>query len=161
MSNPLDSTLKAALAEPVTLPFYLVKLGFSTPSYMSSIEQISWNSQTWVTQSLEIELGDRPRIRIFNASLLIGVFMLSNPPAGTSVDIYQGYANDSAHPSPEHVFSGEMGEVRIGEYVDIACKRYPPAKAPRFYCTPPVFNHMPKTGTRFNTPGGVIVLESR
>jgi hypothetical protein len=161
MANPLDATYKAALADPITAPYYLVKLGFDTPSRLSSRGQISWNSQTWLKAGLEVRLSAEPTIVIYNEGTTIGATLLAQGTAGRTVTIYQGYANDSAHPSPEAIFVGQMGAATIGEYVEIRCKRFGPKRTPRHYHVPPTFNHLPKSGTRIETPNGVVIIEAK
>lgn len=160
MANPLDATIKTALGEPVTKPYYLLKLGFDTPAYYSSIANLTWDTHTWVAQSLSVVMGDKPTISIFNADFAIGNLVLAQGTAGRTIDIWEGYQNDSAHPSPEHIFSGEMGKADVSLKVKITCKRYGPKKSPRHFAIAPTFNHVPKNGSRLVTPSGIIILES-
>ena len=102
-------------------------------------------------------MGEKPSLSIFNEGFSIGATVLSQGTAGKYVKIYSYYNTHGTL-----IFSGEMGDASVGERVDIACKKRPPNKTPRFYAIPPHCNFVPKAGTRITTSAGnVIVLESR
>ena len=160
MTNPLTTSYKNALDDDVTQPYYLVEIGWDSPAYYSTIGDITW-LVSWLSAPLEVSHGTRPKLVFFNADLTFGQLVLAQGTAGRTVRIFQGYQNDASHPNPIEIFNGELGEADIGEFVTIECKRYPPVKTPRHFCTQPTFNHLPKAGTRFDTPSGTIILESR
>lgn len=155
----IDATQLTAVADPITQPYYLVYMGFSTPVRMSSSITIAWNSFTWLAAGMNVRMGQAPSLDIFNEDTLFGQLVLTDGTAGRPVIIYMGYRNDSAHPNPLMVFNGEMGEAMIGERVSIRCKPHAPYSTPRHYAVPPFVNHIPPDGTRFETPKQVVILE--
>lgn len=162
MSRPLDASTDTAIAETATQPYYLFKLQFTTVAYLSSVQEISWDSKTWLASSVQFRDGHNPTITIFNEGLSLGHTILgATLSAGRTVDVWKGYQNDSAHPNPYPIFSGEMGEVNITQDIVIRCRRYPPEKSPRHFAVPPLCNHLPRNGTRFDTPNGPVILETR
>lgn len=150
--RPLSSATQTAVAGPVTQPIYLVLLGFDTPVRLSSRGVVDYDSATWLEASFE--LSD-DTLRIFNESAQIGQIVLTEGTAGRSVKVYQFY--DAADVLLQ--FDGEMGEARIGEFVDITLKRRPPNRTPRDFVNEPVFSHLPAPGTRIVTPKQTIVIE--
>lgn len=155
----LDGTQTTAVGEDVTRPYYLVYLGFETPVRLSSLSAISWDGFGWASADMDVSLGNSPSLRIYNETTLLGQVVLTDGTRGRSVKVYQGYVNDSAHPNPVLMFSGEMGTADIAEVVTIRLKQSAPLKTPRHYAVPPLVNHVPPHGTRFETPKQVIILE--
>jgi len=159
MARGIDATTATAVGETTTEPYYLIEIGFPTPSRISSAQTISWDSKTWIAASARVRISGDPTIELFNEATAIGQIILNNGSVGIGIDIFIGYQNDSAHPNPVHVFSGEMGQVSIGEEIKINCRRYAPVKTPRHYAMPPHCNHLPRPGTQINTKTGRIILE--
>ena len=160
MARGLDATLTTAVGDTATKPYFLVYMGFSTPVRMSTRASITWGGFTYLAAGITVSgQADSPTIQVFNETTLFGQVVLVDGTSGRDVKIYQGYMNDSAHPSPELVFDGEMGEASIGDMVSIKCKRNAPLRTPRHYSVPPVVNHVPPSGTRFETPKQVVILE--
>lgn len=155
----LDGSTTTAVEDDITRPYYLVYLGFETPVRLSTSIAIAWDGHTWNESPLKVSLSSEPSVEIFNESTLIGQVVLTEGTTGRAVKIWQGYRNDSAHPNPIMVFSGEMGQATIGETVVIRCKQHAPLRTPRHYVVPPLANHVPPSGTRFETPKQVIILE--
>lgn len=159
MTRGLDGTQTTAVSDTTTKPYFLVYMGFVTPVRMSTQATISWGGFNWVAADITVSMSESPTLRIFNEVALFGQVVLTEGTAGRAVKIYQGYANDSAHPNPLLVFDGEMGQASIADTVTIQCKRHKPYKTPRHYVVPPLCNHVPPDGTRFETPKQVIILE--
>jgi hypothetical protein len=158
MARGLDASTATAISETATAPYYLIAIGFATPSYISSVQTISWDSKPWLAASVKVTLSDNPSITIFNEATSLGQIFLSDTNYQKSIDIYIGDQDDSAHPNPEHIFSGTIGEVSISADVDIRCLRYPPLKTPRHFAVPPHCNHLPRMGQRIETQDGPVIL---
>lgn len=159
MSRGIDATLTTAVSDPITRPYFLVYMGFQSPVRLSTGLSLAWDGYTWLGAGLEISLSDSPTLRVFNETALFGQVVLVDGTAGRVVKIWQGYANDAAHPNPILIFDGEMGAASIAETVIINCKRHGPKRTPRHFAVPPYVNHVPPDGTRFETPKEVIILE--
>lgn len=158
--RPVFSSTDSALSNTITQPYYLVKIGFGTPSYITSAgSNVSYDSQTWITAPVEVELGSEPVLTIFNEGTTLGATVLADGVAGREIKIYRGDRQDANHPNPVLIFDGEGGAASISDYVEIRCKPSAPRKTPRHYCAPPYMNHNTPAGTRFRTPKGIVILE--
>jgi hypothetical protein len=151
--------LSVAIRESITRPLYLVKMGFNTPVRLSSRETQTWDGFTWLEAGIEVTISESPTLKIFNENTLFGQAVLSDGTAGRSVEIYQAYGLSSGYTTPVLKFIGEMGQATIGEQVLIKCKRSAPNRTPRHSASPPTFMHLPKSGTRIETPKQTVVLE--
>ncbi len=159
MSRGLDETQRAALDRQATAPYFLVKIALSNDVYISSTDAISWDGHNWAAESMFVSyVQDGPTISIYNGDLALGHALLSSDTAGAAVDVWQGDRNDTAHPNPFHMFSGLMDRVTIAERIVIRTLATKPTRTPRLYVNEPLFNHLPRRGTRFETPNGPIVL---
>lgn len=161
MSRGLDTSQTAAASAVAVSPYYLVQLGFASVVYLSSRGDISWSSHSWLDADIDIKWSDYPTVTIFNEGGSLGATVLSNGTGGRSIQIYAGFANDAGHPDPVMIFDGEMGEATVGTNITIRCKRNPPITTPRFYTSPPTFNHVPRQGTVFETSKEVVRLTTR
>ena len=157
MPKGLDGTQSTATAQTLTKPYFLVYMGFLSPVRLSTAGSITWDSFNWRSADMTVDVG--VSVAIFNETTLLGQLVLDEGTAGKAVKIYMGYRNDTAHPNPLLVFDGELGNAQIGNSVVIRCKRNAPLKTPRHYAVPPILNHMPPDGTRFDTPKQTIILE--
>lgn len=154
-----DSATEIATAADVTEPFWLVMMDFDPAIRFSTAGTIDWDGHSWVAGPIEVDFDDSPTLTIFNESTLIGQTVLVKGTAGRTVCLYQGHYNASGHTVPRLMFIGELGESVIDTYVTIQCKLSPPQYTPRHTVSPPVFNHLPKAGTRIETLSETIILE--
>lgn len=158
----LNPSTTAATEEQTTQPYFLVMLGFDTPVRLCSRDDLSWGGYAWTSAEFELRLANQPELEVFNEIAELGQVVLTEKTAGRAVQVYHGYGNDTRHPNPRLILSGEMGKARIvqgGRIVSIPIRRSAPLKTPRQFCVPPYFNHLPVPGTRFETPNGVVILE--
>lgn len=141
-------------------PYFLATMGFDTDVLYSTIGSLVWVGDTYLSAGMEITgLPNNPTVTIFNENTTIGQLVLAQGTTGRTIKIYQGDQDDVGHPTPVLVFDGEMGKATITDRVVIACKRRKPSRTPRHFVVPPVFNHIPPSGTRFETPKEIIILE--
>lgn len=151
MPRGLDASTTTAVGKTITKPYYLLYLGFSSISRLSSRGDITWSSQTWSDAVFDVSFSDAPTLSIFNENGTLGTTVLSDGTASRVVKIYYGDMADSAHPNPYIIFDGEMGEAVVGERVVIRCKRLKPLKTPRHFIAPPICNFIPSPDTRFDS----------
>lgn len=160
MARTLDANTTTAVGSDVTRPLFLVAMGFDTPVYYSTRDQVSWDSKTWIAASITVAnpTSKTPTISIFNESTTFGQMVLGEGTSGKTVTIYQAYGMTSGYTTPIPIFSGEMGESQIGRHVIIKCKRNASQLTPRLYVTPPTFNNTPKAGSRIETANNQIII---
>ncbi len=165
MSRPVSSAHSTALAETVTRPLYLVELGFSSTLRISSRETLTYLSVSWTAASFRMSMPSSGNwsVDIFNEALSLGASVLSQGTAGKTAKVYHlTGAGPFADDDGELLLDGEMGEATIaGDRVQIALKKRPPLRTPRLLVAPPVFNHLPVSGTVIRTAAGETVLEPK
>ena len=156
---PRSVDFSAELSRKITRPFKLIYIGFSTPLYISTGGTVSFDGQTWTkgTASVDsIDQGDAAMtngsITLLNSDNSISAFVLSEGARDKACKIYEAYLDTSGllAGTPELVFSGVMDGVNITpEHVRINIQSYSEAivKAPRYFCGPPLMNHVPPDGT--------------
>lgn len=158
MSRTLLGGVPGEVVKPVTETLFLVAMGFDTPVYFSTKEQVTWDSKTWLAADMKVALsGAEPTIQVYNEAFSFGLTVLQDGTAGRSIQIYQRYGSET----PIMMFDGEMGQARIGDFVSIACRRAPVRRVPNIRIGPPVFNYIPERGLKIVTTQGTVELESR
>lgn len=163
MTRSYDSAAIVAMAGPVTAPLYLIAMDFEPCVYFSTRETYSWDGRSWLAAGVELSRPGsiNPSVSVFNEDTLFGQLVLTKGTAGRSVKIWQAERLSVGYSTPQMIFAGQMGPGSVGTNVVIQCRRGKPSRSPRHYIESPVFNHLPKSGTRIETPKGVFVLESR
>ena len=158
MSRTLPGSTSTEVTATVTDTVILVALGFSSPVYLSTREQITWDAKTWLAADMRVQIGgDTPNLTVYNENTTLGETVLAEGTAGKAVQIYQRYGTET----PVLLFDGEMGKATIGDMVSISCRRAPARKAPNIRIAAPVFNYVPKRGLKIVTSKGTVELESR
>lgn len=153
----------------ITRPVYLIELGFTPPLYLSNAGNIQWDGHYWQSASIDVGQidndavgGQTVSIRIANHDRIIGALVLSQIAQDRDVRIWAGY--DDLTQSPPILFAeGVMDGASVGEYVDIAIisKSTAYGSTPRILCGPPLFNHLPQSGTTLKAGHVTITLRSR
>ena len=85
---------------------------------------------------------------------------------GSSATEYQPVEGDltdlstapTGYTIPRLVFSGVLGSISVNDYVTISCKNRPPNMTPRHRVLKGVFNHLPRTGDKIETPKQTIIV---
>ena len=168
MARTLSSTTQTEIAKAVTKPFWLVYIGFGTPLRYSSGATVSWNSQTWTANDLQVSVNpdkNSGTLRIQNTDYSFGQLVMNNDGiADVPIKIYQLYGDGSyAVDDAELLFDGVGGRDVIGtRWVEVELKVADTEVmfAPRIRCTKEMgFNHLPPNGLVISWGGEQFTLE--
>lgn len=120
----LSAPLLAELGLTVTRPGYLVQIDFSTPLYLSTLGDISWNGHTWTGADLKVsglatsESGRQAgRLTLGNAWADYGALVLNEGVADRAIAIYAVWAGQI---EPLLEFSGVGDAAEVGDRVSIS-----------------------------------------
>lgn len=109
----LTSALLAELALSVTRPGYLVELGYSTPLRLSTLGDITWNSENWLGYNVTVQRISRNGTGLGAASLTVGntdgalaAIVLNQGAADIACRIWAVYAGATATGDAVQVFGG-------------------------------------------------------
>jgi hypothetical protein len=119
----LSSALIAELGLTITRPGYLVQIDFSTPLYLSTLGDISWNVLSWIAADIKVsglardESGDsRGSISLGNMALDYGALVLNEGVADRAIRIWAIWSGVT---EPVEEFSGVGDACEVGERVSI------------------------------------------
>lgn len=119
----LSASLLAELGLTLTRPGYLVYIGLSTPLYLSTLDDVSWDGQTWTGADLKVSGighdergGGRGQLSLGNAHLDYGALVLNESVADAAIRIYAVWAGVV---EPVQEFDGVGDDVEIGARVTI------------------------------------------
>jgi hypothetical protein len=129
MSRTLSGAMTTAVAAPVTLPGYLIEIGFAMALRSSTRGSISWNSLSWTPRDVRVANlstdgnGSRATgtLLVGNADMSFGTQVLSEGISGRTAKIWKFYGESPALADPVKVFDGvcdqcdfaESGPVRV------------------------------------------------
>ncbi len=165
MPRTVSATTDAELKAPVTRPHYLVYIGFSTPLYLSSRGDTSWNGQSWQASDIVIQ-GLSPdkrtgEILIGNTDLSIGQTILSEGIADRVIQIFEVHGPNVD--DGELLFDGYGGGCIIDErwaHIRLRWSSQAAMFSPRILaCKENGFNHLPPGGTKISWDGAIYTLE--
>lgn len=144
MTRTVPPKVAAAIAQDVTKPRYLIRMGWDiqSPDVERRIatwdQNISWNSETWTASGAEVR-----GLTVNGGELILPngttdpwvTLVMDQIPRGRSIDIYE-YHTSTASPSGSdavHIFSGYMDEavvdltrISIRLIEGLLNKRFPP-----------------------------------
>jgi len=156
------------IAKNVTVPVYLVQLGFNTPLYYSSKQQIVFDSNTYLEDKLsKVSLNDNEGIisgtlSISNIDLSIGGVALSETLQGKTCKIYTVTTTAGTTTDAILYLDGVVtGVSNISEKevtLEFSTVSANIAFSPRIYCSSPLFNHIIPTGSIINWADTVYEL---
>jgi len=114
MSRTLTGAMTTAVAAPVTLPGYLVKVDFTSPLRLSSRGTLTWTGASWAAWFIRISgLGidgqrssQNGRLTLGNTDYTLGALILSEGIAGRAVNIWKFYGEAPADADAVLAFSG-------------------------------------------------------
>lgn len=154
---------------PVTSPLYLVELQFTTPVYLSSGEQYTWDGKVWKSAPIEIgsintsPSGDQSTsMRLANHDRVYGALMMQHRLERVPVRIWLVDVEDTQYP-PELMIAGVLDGAQIGDSVQasVIAHTVEYGGSPRIICAPPLMNHLPKPGTELSWGTVKYVINSR
>jgi hypothetical protein len=162
----LDAALIAELGLTVTRPGYLVEMAFSTPLYLSSIGDVSWDGKTWVAADVRVNGlsrdergGGAGQIVLGNALLDYGALVLNEGVADRAIRVWAVWAGVI---DPVAEFNGVGDAADIGEKVTISLAAqgtralYSPR---RFINSSTGFNTLLPRGTKLAIGNTTYILE--
>lgn len=160
----------AVLNNPVTSPAFHLELGFAPPVRYCSAGTVNWNGFSWVEKGFEVSELDvdvrgleRMTVTCENLDLQLGVVTLAQVAKDKPVKIWLTYDPWKPDSPRQLLMSGFMDGAVIGDYIVyqvISDSTYYGA-APRVNCAPPVFNHLPPSGTIVRWGSTEVTVETR
>lgn len=160
----LSAGLLVELGLIVTRPGYLVQIDFSTPLYLSSLGDISWDGHTWAAADVKVaglKSGQGGTISFGNALLDYGALVLNEGVADRGIKIYAVWAGVV---EPVCEFDGVGDSSEVGDRVSISLSEqgsrslYSPR---RFINASTGFNTLLPAGTRLTLGQQTYILERR
>ena len=166
----LSSALLTELGLTVTRPGYLVELGYSTVVHISTMGDISWNSQTWTAMSVKVSGlgqdgsgGNTAKVTLGNTNNLYGALVLNEGASDIPVRIWVCYAGATALGDPVQVFGGVTDGAAIDQKfvtLDLVSQNNLTLYSPRVFINKSSgFNFLQPTGTKIYANGETFVLE--
>ncbi len=172
MKKSVTPALTAEIAKDITLPGYLVEIGFTTPFRASTRGDITWNGSVFITYGFSVDVNiDAGRsalggsITFNNTENAIGTLVLLEGVADRTVKIWQIYGDTPGLYDVVPLLFGVGDEASIDPTsgrVSVSVMQAGGATlfAPREYITREAgFNQVPATGTIINWGGEQYRLE--
>lgn len=155
----LPSNIATNVTLPITVPFYLIYLGFSTPLYLSSRQAVTYGGNSYTRNGIVVKSVSESDVVVGmdNTDLSATAIVLGEGVRDKSIKIYKAYGTAVALTADDVtlMFDGYMGNVSniTHNEAEIRCTYSSEAlaTAPRIYCSPPLCNHVPPTGTKLGT----------
>ena len=166
MTRTVSATISTAVAQPVTKPIHLIRMGWGTEVRAATWGQnISWNSETWTASGLEVTGLDA------NGGTLTMPASLSDPwlalvvgekPINRTIQIYEHHTNMTVSPHVSDavlVFSGYMDEAQIGQNIRVTLiegtqrKGFPAGRIDR-----PTYNYLLPPGSRIQWGYDIVMV---
>ena len=166
MPRSVSAPTLSAVAAVFTQPMYFLALHFSPVLRYSTLGERNWSGYQWAGTGAQIEsLSDDNGhmsgvISVPNADLSFGALVLSQGARGKACEIWAADASALDTADPVQIFSGYMDAAEIGMRVtiEIVSDRWEAAFLPRVVCAPPIFNHLPASGTLLKWGGDTYEL---
>lgn len=150
----------AEIQKKITTPFYVVRLGFNTPLYLSTGDTVTIDGNTYTGTGFELAKAKRGKggrltgsIKVHNQDLVMSAIILNEGVKNKSFTLYKVYGSGPFSASDLNlVAEGMMDGVPLIEdkavITFISGTRFT-YYSPRLMFQPPVFNHL--------IPSGVII----
>jgi hypothetical protein len=175
----LSGAMGTAVTAAVTLPGYLVQIGFSSPLRLSTRGTLTWNSLTWTAGDVRVSgiavessrAALNCELTISNADASIGglgstiaSLVLAQGIAGLACSVWAFYGEAPALGDPVLVFSGIGDEASIPEDGPVRLSMTQTASTtlycPRTYLTPADgFSFLPTAGQIVTWNGETVRLD--
>lgn len=149
------AALTSALGGPVQQPAALVEIGFSTPRRYSSFATLTWNSQTWTREAINLDglqveaLRLSGTLAIDNTDDVIGALVLNEGAADKTIRIWGYDAAATATADIVWLADGVGGGARVDTTVVRIDLRNPAEEqlVPRTFVDPANFGTLLPAGT--------------
>lgn len=156
MAIELSASTATAIAADVTKPVFLVQINFSTILYLSTGRQISWNSQTWVEGSVNVEINGRDAmLTLPNADNAYSAIVYDEGIKDVQIKIWQCYHEMPAADDPVLIYCGNMSAATSVNNANVIISCRPDSSGnlqlPNIVCAPPLMNHLVAAGTKIGT----------
>ncbi len=152
----LSGSSAAGAAETAIKPQWLVELHFTAGTVrLSSRGAYTYQSNLFAAAGVVVTSES---LRIYDdATLYSPLFLAQRTPV--SVDIYEAFGNDPIlNTAFDHVFSGEIGQRDIGDWISCQLRTITLRPEPHIYIQAPTFNFLPARDTVILTPTGTYQL---
>lgn len=167
MARTLASELSTGIAAAVTAPGYLIALGTTPALRYSTRGTLTYDGHTWVggaaVEGLSLAAGGTPpRLVLPNADGALSALLLGDVLADVSAEIWAIYGD--APSAAEPVFAGVVdGADDIGLLsctLTLADEGAGASRLPNIVIGPPIFNHLPASGSVIAWGGTTYTLEA-
>jgi hypothetical protein len=167
MTRTVSSTTSAAVAQDVTKPVYLIRMGWVTEVRSATwAENISWDSETWTASGLSVKGLDSD-----GGTLMMPLgdddpwldLVVDENQRNRTIQVYEHQTDYTASPVVSDatlIFEGFMDQATIGDEIQVTLienkkhKSFPPTSIDR-----PIYNWLLTTGTKIVWRGGIIEAE--
>lgn len=168
LSDPLLNELSLT----VTRPGYLIRLGFSTDLYLSTMGDISWDGHSWTGTDVKVSgLGqdgkgsNQGTLELGNTDNAFGALVLNEGTSDVPVQIWACYAGATAAGDPAQVFDGVADGAEVGTSkvsLTLVEQGNKTLYSPRLFINKASgFNFLQPVGTKISVNGEVFILERK
>lgn len=173
MTRTVSATISAAIAEDVTQPIYLIRMGWdlASPDVNRRIATwdtaISWNSETWEGSGADISRlgpgGGTLRLPNGDADPWLNL-VTTQYPKGRTIDIYEYHTDFTASPIASDatlLLSGVMEDCEISQrgitinFIESLLNKAFPVSS----INPTVYTHLLTAGTRIYWGPDIVLVE--
>lgn len=171
MARTLSTLLAGEVVKTVTAPFFLIQLGWTPISYLSTGPTTAYAGQSWISGTATLESltttpggGLEGSISLTNTDDSMGALVLGADLSQTAVAIWAAYgAGPFAAGDLAQIFDGvidgaDISATRVQLGIVSSARRR--QTGPRLYCQPPLCNHIPPAGKTITWGGAEYTFES-
>ena len=147
MPRTLQTNINAAVDDTITSPVYLVAIGWSTPVYISSGQEVTYQTNTYIAGNCRVEdIDAEPTVYLPNTTGAYSSLVFLEGTTDVDVTIYLTYFPPAGQTEVMTRFSGEINNADPidGKEVGLRLTRFEANRrqAPRIVIGPPVWNHV-------------------
>lgn len=154
----LTTTLVTKIGQRITMPAYLVEIGFSPVMRFATHQQIEWNGEAWYT-GVEVHRvsAAEAQFALRNPDNSLSALVLTQRTIDLSCRIYQMYGDEATL-----LFDGILGQpTEIGERIEFAPRSHVDVGVfPDERIGAPMCNHITPAGTVIKWGSGTLTLEA-
>ena len=166
----LSTAMAVELGLTVTRPGYLVRLGYSTTLYLSTLGDVSWDGQAWIAKDMKVSSvsqsgagSNTGALEVGNTDDAFGALVLNEGASEIPVTVWAVYAGATATDDPVMVFNGvtdgaDISTSRVS--FSLVPQRNDTLYSPRVFINKAAgFNFLQPAGTRIAFGNETFVLE--